>query len=140
MIDPEVRRRVDALLTTVRRDPDVLPVAEVVALRETGLDVGIDRSDEDETVVYVTQRPDPRLARLTPREREVATLAAAGFSNEQIAATLFVSLATVKDHMHSIFSRTGLTSRSQLVAAWYGGFERPDDAMPDTTEGRGGSD
>ena len=127
MIDPDVRRRVETLLESVRREPDVLPVAEVLALRETGYDIGIDRHAE-ETVVYVTQRPDARLARLSPREREVATLAAAGFSNEQIAAALFVSLATVKDHMHSIFSRTGFTSRSQLIAAWYGGFEpTPDD-------------
>lgn len=58
----------------MRREPDVLPVAEVMALRATGYDIGIDRAD-DETVVYVTQRPDARLATLTTREREVATLA-----------------------------------------------------------------
>jgi DNA-binding NarL/FixJ family response regulator len=122
MIDPEVRQQVERLLESVRREPDVLPVAEVMALRATGYDIGIDRAD-DETVVYVTQRPDARLGALTTREREVATLAAVGFTNEQIATALFVSLATVKDHMHSIFSRTGFTSRSQLIAAWYGGFE-----------------
>lgn len=133
MDDPNVRRRVERLLESVRREPDVFPVAEVLALRETGFDIGIDRSDA-ETVVYVSQRPDPRLATLSPREREVATLAAAGFSNEQIAATLFVSLATVKDHMHSIFTRTGLTSRSQLIAAWYGGFE-PSPEAPDEQAG-----
>lgn len=130
MIDPHVRRRIDTLLESVRRAPDVLPVAEVLALRETGFDVGIDRTD-DETVVYVSQRPDDRLAALSPREREVATLAAAGFSNEQIATALFVSLPTIKDHMHSIFSRTGFASRSQLIAAWYGGFEPVDTDPPD---------
>ena len=35
---------------------------------------------------------------------------------------LFISLATVKDHMHAILRKTGLSSRAQLIAAWYGGL------------------
>lgn len=45
---------------------------------------------------------------------------AAGLSNRQIADALFISLATVKDHVHAILTKTGLDSRSQVAAAWYG--------------------
>jgi hypothetical protein len=36
--------------------------------------------------------------------------------------------------MHSIFSRTGFTSRSQLIAAWYGGFEPSSDLAGDPAD------
>ena len=52
---------------------------------------------------------------LTPREAEVLAHIAAGLSNAQIAATLYVSEATVKTHINHIFSKTGLRDRAQLV-------------------------
>ena len=52
---------------------------------------------------------------LTPREAEVLAHIAAGLSNAEIAATLFVSEATVKTHINHIFSKTGLRDRAQLV-------------------------
>jgi DNA-binding NarL/FixJ family response regulator len=52
---------------------------------------------------------------LTPREAEVLAHIAAGLSNSEIAATLFVSEATVKTHINHIFTKTGLRDRAQLV-------------------------
>jgi DNA-binding NarL/FixJ family response regulator len=52
---------------------------------------------------------------LTPREAEVLGQIAAGFSNTEIAAALFVSEATVKTHINHIFAKTGLRDRAQLV-------------------------
>jgi DNA-binding NarL/FixJ family response regulator len=52
---------------------------------------------------------------LTPREAEVLAHIAAGESNTEIAAALFVSEATVKTHVNHIFSKTGLRDRAQLV-------------------------
>ena len=52
---------------------------------------------------------------LTPREAEVLTHIAAGESNAEIAAALFVSEATVKTHVNHIFGKTGLRDRAQLV-------------------------
>jgi len=54
---------------------------------------------------------------LTNREREVARLIAAGARNRDIADALGISLATVKDHVHNILTRTGLRSRTALAAA-----------------------
>jgi DNA-binding NarL/FixJ family response regulator len=52
---------------------------------------------------------------LTPREAEVLAHIAAGLSNAEIAAALFVSEATVKTHINHIFTKTGLRDRAQLV-------------------------
>lgn len=54
--------------------------------------------------------------RLTPRELEVARLAAEGKSNRAIAAALFIGERTVETHIASIFDRFELTSRRELAA------------------------
>jgi predicted ATPase/DNA-binding CsgD family transcriptional regulator len=54
---------------------------------------------------------------LTPRELEVVVLIAAGRSNKEIAAELFISRATAARHVANIFAKLGYSSRSQ-VAAW----------------------
>jgi DNA-binding CsgD family transcriptional regulator len=52
---------------------------------------------------------------ITPREREVIELICVGKTNQEIAEGLFISLATVKDHNHNIFRKTGVSNRVQLV-------------------------
>jgi DNA-binding NarL/FixJ family response regulator len=54
---------------------------------------------------------------LTPREAQVCALIAEGRSNKQIASRLFLSLATVKDHVHNILQKTGLPNRAALAVA-----------------------
>ena len=57
---------------------------------------------------------DP-LAGLSEREREIAECVAAGQTNNEIAAQLFVSLPTVKTHVARVFDKLGVTSRVQLA-------------------------
>lgn len=52
---------------------------------------------------------------LTPREREIVEQLCLGKTNRQIADTLFISLQTVKDHTHRIYSKIGVHSRLKLV-------------------------
>jgi len=59
--------------------------------------------------------PDPRPDELTPREAEVLRHIAAGLSNTEIAAALYVTEATVKTHINHIFTKTSLRDRAQLV-------------------------
>ena len=57
----------------------------------------------------------PGIARLTQREREVAQLACEGRSNKEIASNACLSLPTVKKHLHSVFRKLAVPSRSRLV-------------------------
>ena len=61
----------------------------------------------------------PRLADLTDREREVLALVAAGMSNEEIGAALFVSAATAKTHVGRIMSKLDAHDRARLVVLAY---------------------
>lgn len=63
---------------------------------------------------------------LSPRERDVADLAADGHTNRQIADRLFISKRTVDGHMTRILQKTGVRARADLPA-W---LERADEAAP----------
>ncbi|MFF7472703.1 AAA family ATPase [Streptomyces sp. NPDC008092] len=54
---------------------------------------------------------------LTPRERQVAAMAAAGRTNGEIATRLFVTTSTVEFHMNKVFRKLGITSRRQIPRA-----------------------
>jgi len=70
--------------------------------------------------------PDAHPGELTPREAEVLRHIAAGLSNTEIAAALFVTEATVKTHINHIFTKTSLRDRAQLVRyAYQHGLVRP---------------
>jgi DNA-binding NarL/FixJ family response regulator len=55
--------------------------------------------------------------RLTAREREIAVLTVRGLQNKAIASELRLSEGTVKIHLHNIFRKLGVKSRSALVAS-----------------------
>lgn len=57
---------------------------------------------------------------LSQREVEVMDLIASGMSNQQIAATCFISEKTVKNHINRIFTKLHAGSRSEAIAIWLG--------------------
>ncbi|MFE3260365.1 AAA family ATPase [Nocardia sp. NPDC059229] len=57
-----------------------------------------------------TEPPDP----LTPQEREIAALAAAGLTNKQIGERLYLSPRTVGAHLYHVFPKLGISSRAAL--------------------------
>ena len=66
----------------------------------------------------VSAGTDPGLAEVTARDREVAGFLATGLRNKDIALALGISLATVKDHVHRILTKTGVDSRTAIAALW----------------------
>jgi len=61
------------------------------------------------------QAPHPDLDRLTDREREIVAWVATGRSNDEIAAELVVSTATVRTHVSRAMAKLGARDRAQLV-------------------------
>jgi DNA-binding NarL/FixJ family response regulator len=65
-----------------------------------------------------SRRHSPEARRLlTAQKLQVAHLAAQGLSNREIGERLYLSHRTVGAHLHSLFPKLGITSRTQLGAA-----------------------
>jgi DNA-binding NarL/FixJ family response regulator len=58
--------------------------------------------------------PDNLAGKLTNRELEIATMAAAGMPSREIAAKLVLSARTVDNHLQSVYAKLGVTSREDL--------------------------
>ncbi|BDT97020.1 MULTISPECIES: LuxR family transcriptional regulator [Nocardia] len=90
------------------------------AAHETFLDMGATAFAERARAELSATGEEPRrrnpstLYDLTARELQVANLAASGITNQQIAAELFLSTATVEYHLRKIFRKLGVTSRREL--------------------------
>jgi DNA-binding NarL/FixJ family response regulator len=63
------------------------------------------------TVTFALQAP----VELTPREMEVIQLLAEGLSNKEIARSLFISPRTVNFHLDNIYSKLGVSSRTEAA-------------------------
>ena len=73
------------------------------------------RADRELRATGITvSKADAGLASLTPQQRQIALLAAAGHTNKEIAARLFLSPRTVSTHLYQVFPKLGITSRAAL--------------------------
>lgn len=139
-LDQETLIRLRELITSLheKRGPSV-PVVDLVRLAQNvrlkaGLTIDFEASQTLGQPLVVLRMPaedatnpalpSESLRALSKREFEVCGLVAEGLSNKQIAKRLFLSLATIKDHVHRILAKTGLTNRAAIAAAFHG--RRPD--------------
>ncbi|MGW4029926.1 response regulator [Streptomyces sp. NPDC004838] len=68
----------------------------------------------------VAERLRGVITELSRRELEVMELIASGLTNQQIAASCFISQKTVKNHINRIFAKLNAGSRGEAIAIWHG--------------------
>lgn len=73
-------------------------------------------SGDNEDAGLVLSRED--LAKLSDRERAIATLVAQGLDNRDIAAQMFLSEGTVRNRISDMLDKLSLGNRTQLAIAW----------------------
>nr|SBO90804.1 putative two-component system response regulator [Nonomuraea gerenzanensis] len=97
--------------------PQIVEAVTRVAAGEPILSPRITRRLMERTVAQAGayERARAALARLTPREHEVAVAIAQGRSNADIAADLAMGVTTVKAHVSSILTKLSLDNRTQIA-------------------------
>jgi predicted ATPase/class 3 adenylate cyclase/DNA-binding CsgD family transcriptional regulator len=111
---PGQRAEVDALATRLR---DALGEDAFNEARSDGAELG-----QQEAVAWIRRargsrkRPTSGWESLTPTELEIVRHIAAGLTNPQVAARMFVSRSTVKTHLAHIFAKLDIRTRSDLAA------------------------
>lgn len=116
---------------------------EVIACAKSGFDAYVPRTARPAEMIDIIHRVqhgeticDPRMTRtlfeelarrhdgkpvqsavghLTPREMEIARLLGRGSANKEIAAELHLSVATIKNHVHSVLHKLQVDSRAQVA-------------------------
>ena len=70
-------------------------------------------------------QPDQTGNNLTPREQEIVHLLAKGFLYKEIAEQLSLSVETVRTHLHRIYDKLHVHTRTEAVMKLYGKELRP---------------
>jgi DNA-binding NarL/FixJ family response regulator len=99
---------------------DILAAIRVVAAGDALIAPGVTRRLIEEFAARPEPaRPGRTVEGITEREREVLILVGRGMSNGEIAAHLYVSVATAKAHVARLFTKLGARDRVQLVIIAY---------------------
>lgn len=73
-------------------------------------------SPTDSAAPHVPAAAKPReRAQLSQREREIIVLIAQGYKNKEIAEKMFITEQTVKNHLHNVFDKLGVSDRLELA-------------------------
>jgi DNA-binding NarL/FixJ family response regulator len=120
----EVNGKRRGVLSAIARQPEKFTEQDLSFLKAVAGWIGIiaDRAERSEAMAQQAYQQGQRraaeeVARLTPRQREVAALIAEGLTNEEIAERTVLVNGTVANHVQAILSRLGLRNRTQ-IAAW----------------------
>ncbi|MGA2132992.1 MAG: response regulator transcription factor [Bryobacteraceae bacterium] len=71
--------------------------------------------DEPPTGAPASSSRERERSLLSQREREIVALVAQGFKNKEMAEKMFISEQTVKNHLHNIFDKLGVSDRLELA-------------------------
>jgi DNA-binding NarL/FixJ family response regulator len=105
---------------------ELLTAIRIIAAGDALLAPSVTRKLIREFARQAPASPRPALDVLTGREQDVLALVARGLSNTEIAAELFITLATVKTHVSRLLTKLTARDRAQLIViAYESGFVTP---------------
>lgn len=118
-IDPEdtieaLRLGIDGIALKDRDPEEIIAVIEKVLAGGTAIDPTVSEG----ALRFSVHSPTPATRQddlLTPRETAIVNLVCRGLRNRDIADNLQLTEGTVKVHIHNIFRKLGVTSRSELI-------------------------
>jgi DNA-binding NarL/FixJ family response regulator len=128
-------------VTAYRSTPERLPILLRTSRERGRLGLLLRQAGDEELAVaagYGRLHDDDPRARLSPREREVYELLGQSLTNLQIAQLLFISEATVKLHVHHIYDKLGIRSRTAVAVK--AALDRADQATSAIEGDESGSD
>ena len=109
-------RYIETLLAAEQSSGESSSAQEAVNLARSGTtphgSIATDQHARSRDSGFATQLVEP----LSGREREVLCLLVEGSSNGDIARSLVIAVSTVKSHLHSIFAKLGVRTRTQAIA------------------------
>jgi DNA-binding NarL/FixJ family response regulator len=118
-IDPEdtieaLKLGIDGIALKDRDPQEIVEVIDKVLAGGTA----IDSSVTEGALRYSVSNPTPSLRQddlLTPRETAIVELVCSGMRNREIADCLSLTEGTVKVHLHNVYRKLGVNSRSELI-------------------------
>jgi len=102
------------LLKDADQEDLVKAIIEIAAGR-TPVDPAIAGKLFDQVAHHAPDRDTTLTDKLSPRERELLSLLAKGYTNTEIAARLFLSEGTVRNYLSSVFNKLGVSDRTQAA-------------------------
>lgn len=96
------------------------PPAQIVEAIFSLRDGGAPMSSQIARKVVEAFQPDPTLQKLTPREKELLSYLAKGYSYKEIADKLNISVGTVNKHIYNIYEKLHVNSNTEAVAKYLG--------------------
>jgi len=64
---------------------------------------------------FLSQNENPKIGELSARQREILELAVEGLSNAEIAARLYLSESTIKQHLRAVYKKLGVRNRTEAA-------------------------
>lgn len=106
----------------LKNSPSNRILSAIATVANGGTVFAPDIIDYIRTVAHI---PKPgTFTNLTAREKDIVELIAKGLSNAQIAAQLYISNGTVRNHISTILEKLGLEHRTQIAVRYYAGGEQ----------------
>lgn len=106
-----IRMKVDGLILKGAAGDVLVRAAQAVAAGTQW----IDKEAMEQVIGLLAEGPPAETASLTPRETDVVRLVAQGRRNKEIARDLGISEGTVKMHLHNLYEKLSVSSRTELA-------------------------